>query len=264
MRVLITNDDGIQATGLSILESMANKIFEEVWVVAPDTECSGLAHSVTGLIKPIRVKKLSERCFSVSGTPADCVIMAVNEIMAHKKPDLVLSGVNRGENVGEFVTYSGTVGAAMEATLSGIPAIAFSQAYKRRGPISWEIVRQFGVGLLNKLAVLGWSKKFFLNVNFPAKIPVKGITVVRQGKKINHFAVNSNTDPRGMPYYWLEALHDNPAKDHENTDVSCLSEGYITINPLKFDFTDYGAITELKIALNEENGADNIFLDIKK
>ncbi|GFZ83301.1 5'-nucleotidase SurE [Rickettsiales bacterium] len=262
MRVLITNDDGIQATGLSVLESIANKIFEEVWVVAPDTECSGFAHSITGL-RPIRFRQLSERRFSISGTPADCVIMAVNEIMAHKKPDLVLSGVNRGDNIGECVTYSGTVGAAMEAALSGIPAIALSQAYKRHHPVPWKIAEELGVQLMKKFAAMGWPKKLFLNVNFPMQTPVKGIAVTKQGKNIAHCAVTSNIDPRGMPYYWLDTLRHNPEKDPENTDISSLQEGYITITPLRFDLTDYGAITKLKVALNEENEAEDASSDSK-
>ncbi|MEJ2118723.1 MAG: 5'/3'-nucleotidase SurE, partial [Alphaproteobacteria bacterium] len=167
MRILLTNDDGIDAPGLDVLQQIAASLSDDVWVVAPETEQSGKAHSVT-LHEPMRLRSLSERVFAVKGTPTDCVIMGVRHIMGDKKPDLVLSGINRGANIADDVTYSGTIAGAIEGTLLEIPSIALSLFidYEKHGYARWETPLQHGAALLRKLLAAGWPTDTLLNVNF--------------------------------------------------------------------------------------------------
>ena len=205
MRVLVTNDDGIYGPGLKVLEGIARTLSRDVWVVAPDNEQSGASHSLT-LTQPLRVRKYGPKSYAVKGTPTDCVMMAVSEVMKGKRPDLVLSGVNRGANLGEDVTYSGTVAAAMEGTLLKIPSIALSQCYEHGKPVKWEVASRHGPGLVKKLIKAGWPAGVLININFPDVEPakVKGSVVCVQGlRDISDITIDARTDARNVPYYWL-------------------------------------------------------------
>ena len=182
MRILVCNDDGIDAPGIKVLERVARGLSKDVWVVAPETQQSAASHSLT-LHRPLRLRKISRRRYAVNGTPTDCVFLAFNKILADGLPDLVLSGVNDGPNVGEDVTYSGTIAAAMEATLFGAPAVAFSQAYGDGRKHQWATAEQWAGRLLPMLIERGWPARVLINVNFPdlAAADVRGIRVVRQG-----------------------------------------------------------------------------------
>ncbi len=168
MRILVTNDDGIHAEGLAVMEAIAAQLSEEVWVVAPETDQSGVAHSLS-LSNPLRLRQIGERRFAVAGTPTDCVIMAARSIMIEARPDLVLSGVNRGQNVAEDVTYSGTIAAAMEGTLLGIPSIAVSQAYGPAGrdQIHWDCARHHAAGIIRRLLEEGIPKDIPVQPELP-------------------------------------------------------------------------------------------------
>src|SRR3954464_9612868 len=207
MRILLTNDDGVNATGLRILEAIAGRFSDDIWIVAPSEEQSGAGHSLT-LTKPVRLRKLGERRFCVTGTPTDSVMMGLAHILKDAKPDLVLSGINRGANLGEDVTYSGTCSAAMEGALAGIPSIALSQAYAREGmgdTVPFAAAEAWGERVLAPLIGAPMPAGTLVNVNFPA-LPaeaVKGVRVVRQGlRDYGRLRVVQRTDPRGYDYFW--------------------------------------------------------------
>ena len=204
MRILVCNDDGIDAPGIKVLERVARVLSKDVWVVAPETQQSAASHSLT-LHRPLRLRKISRRRYAVNGTPTDCVFLAFNKILADGLPDLVLSGVNDGPNVGEDVTYSGTIAAAMEATLFGAPAVAFSQAYGDGRKHQWATAEQWAGRLLPMLIERGWPARVLINVNFPdlAAADVRGIRVVRQGLHALDDTLEERIDPRGAPYYWI-------------------------------------------------------------
>ncbi|MBC01544.1 MAG: 5'/3'-nucleotidase SurE [Rhodobacteraceae bacterium] len=248
MRILVTNDDGIQAGGLSVLEEVARSLSDDVWVVAPETDQSGVAHSLT-LHDPLRVRDLGERRYSVRGTPTDCVIMGVREILPGR-PDLVLSGVNRGQNAADDVTYSGTIAGAMEGTLMGIRSMALSQAYSwgKGAKVDYEATRAHAAPLIRKLLSFSFPSDILLNLNFPACAPedVRGTRVTRQGKrKVSELAVDARTDGRGVPYYWL-AFRGGEETPPEDTDLAALSAGMISVTPLKLDLTAHDLLGELK------------------
>ena len=185
MRILISNDDGINAPGLKIMEHVAHQFTDDVWVVAPENEQSGASHSLT-LTEPMRIREISPKKFAARGTPTDCVMLAVRHIIKDKKPDLVLSGVNRGGNMGEDVTYSGTVAAAMEGTLLGIPSIALSQFIGGlHRNIKWGTGEHMAPDIIDGLLEAGWPKDVLINVNFPDATPaaVKSIEVTVQGRR---------------------------------------------------------------------------------
>lgn len=248
-RILISNDDGIHAPGLKVLEHIAKSVCEDVWVVAPETEQSATGHSLT-LRRPLRIHKHSERRYSIDGTPTDCVLLAMNEILKDDKPTLVLSGVNRGGNLGEDVTYSGTIAAAMEATLLGVPAIAFSQYFVDASRVKWSTAEQHGVTLLKELATTDWPKNTLINVNFPDVIAssVKGIEVTRQGRRKIGDDLARGKDPRGEDYYWIGALRSEETF-LEGTDLHAVVNGYISVTPVSLDFTDYDTLKALKEAI---------------
>ncbi|MCA1241958.1 5'/3'-nucleotidase SurE [Stappia stellulata] len=248
MRILVTNDDGIQAGGLAILEEVARSLSDDVWVVAPETDQSGVAHSLT-LHDPLRVRDLGDRRYSVRGTPTDCVIMGVREILP-ERPDLVLSGVNRGQNAADDVTYSGTIAGAMEGTLMGIRSMALSQAYSwgKGARVDYEATRIHAAPLIRKLLSFSFPSDILLNLNFPACAPadVRGTRVTRQGKrKVSELAVDARTDGRGVPYYWL-AFRGGEETPPEDTDLAALSAGMISVTPLKLDLTAHDLLGELK------------------
>lgn len=251
MRILLTNDDGIHAPGLAVLERIARTLTHDVGIVAPETDQSGLAHSLT-LNDPLRLRKVSEQHFALRGTPTDCVIMGIQEVLKGK-PDLVLSGVNSGANLADDVTYSGTVAGAMEGALQGVRSIALSQAHifdgERRVP--WEVAETHAPALLDKLMHVDLPANSFLNVNFPNCRPeeVKGIEVTDQGKLSFGLMAEQRRDGRGFPYYWLK--FDGRKSDLKpGTDVNALAEGRVSVTPLKLDLTDHAAQAAIRSALS--------------
>lgn len=241
MRVLVTNDDGIHAPGLSVLSDIAHAISDDVWIVAPESEQSGASHSLT-LHVPLRMRQVEERKFAVLGTPTDCVLMGVIEILKDRRPDLVLSGVNRGANVADDVTYSGTVAGAMEGTALGIPSVALSQAHIA-GNVPWDTARRFGAPLLRHLLKAGWSREVLLNVNFPPVPPadVRGVRAGVQGTRDQSgIKIERRTDMRNNSYYWIGYWRDDPAAA-AGSDISALETGYISVTALHLDLTHHGA-----------------------
>lgn len=242
MRILISNDDGINAPGLALLEEIARTFSDDVWVCAPAEEQSGAGHSLT-LHSPVRLREHGNNRFSVTGTPSDAVNLALRKLFAGRKPDLMLSGINAGENLGDDVTYSGTVSAAMEAALAGIPAIAFSQAFRDSGQ-GFAAAKAWGAKVIAPLIAVQMARRTLINVNFPALAPaeVKGIRVVRQG--FHDYARGSlveGTDPRGRPYYWFGLDDVEHTLDH-GTDLEAVGDGFISVTPLHLDLTHHAAI----------------------
>lgn len=248
MRILITNDDGIHAEGLASLERIARALSDDVWVCAPETDSSGVAHSLS-LNDPLRLRRIDDKRWAVKGTPTDCVIMAVRHVMAEARPDLVLSGVNKGQNVAEDVTYSGTIAGAMEGTLLGIPSFALSQAYPfgNRDGIAYEISERFAPDLIRRVLDLGLPDGTLVNLNFPSvpKEEVRGVKVTVQGRRdAEILRIVPRNDGRGHPYFWIgfNPAQQNPA---DGTDLQAMQRGYISMTPLRLDLTDMPTVTRL-------------------
>ncbi len=241
MRILLTNDDGVNAAGLKVLEKIARNFSDDVWIVSPTEEQSGAGHSLT-LTVPVRLRKLGERRFCVTGTPTDAVMMGLAWIMKDERPDLILSGVNRGANLGEDVTYSGTVSAAMEGALAGIPSIALSQSYAREGmgdTVPFAAAEAWAEQVLKPLIATPMAPRTLVNVNFPALPPgeVKGIRVVRQGlRDYGRLRIVQRTDPRGYHYYWFGLGPTIHTPGHA-TDLEAITDGYVAVTPLHLDLT---------------------------
>lgn len=247
-RILVTNDDGIHAPGLEVLERIAGTLSEDVWVVAPEQEQSGASHSLS-LHLPVRLRRISEKRFAVSGTPTDCVLLALQQAIPRKeKPvTLVLSGVNRGSNAADDITYSGTVAAAMEGTVLNVPSIALSLLYDDAGEPLWQTAEAYAPDLIRSLVSAGWPGNTLININFPGCLPeeVKGTRVCAQGKRKVSVGLSGRVDLKGRPYYWLGGERDNTA-DRPGVDVALLHEGYITVTPLHLDMTDYPTLELLR------------------
>ncbi len=249
MRILITNDDGIHAPGLAVLEAIAAEIADDVIVVAPEMDQSGVAHSLS-VNDPLRLRKITETRYAVKGTPTDCVIMGVKHILQDQKIDLVLSGINSGQNVAEDVTYSGTIAGAIEGTILGIPSIALSQgygshAYGGRDGIPWDCTKTHGAGVIRKILEAGFEKDVVINVNFPACAPndVTGIAATMQGRRDAQIVrIDPRLDGRGNPYYWI-AFGRNNYKVEAGTDLEALAQKRISVTPLKLDLTDEPTVT---------------------
>ncbi len=244
MRILVTNDDGIHADGLKVLTRVARHFSDDVWVVAPEVEQSGAGHSLT-LHQPLRVRRAAPRRYAVNGTPTDCVLLATKEIIPQKKPvDLVLSGVNRGMNVAEDVTYSGTLAAAMEATLLDIPAIGFSLATKEREIVHWETAEHFAVKVIEQLQGLIMPKGNFLSVNFPhcGIAEAKEIRVAPQGRRKIAEKMEARLDPKGRPYFWIGGGGFAEIDDVAGSDHEWLKNNHVTITPLNMDLTNHNLI----------------------
>jgi 5'-nucleotidase len=246
MRILLTNDDGIHAPGLTVLEAIAAELSDDVWVCAPAEEQSGAGHSLT-LHMPVRLVQHGERRFAVTGTPTDAVNLALKKLFSDGRgPDLVISGVNGGENLGDDVTYSGTISAAVEAALAGIPAVAMSQAMRDAGH-GFAAAEFWAANVLAPLLDLQMARRTVINVNFPA-LPadqVKGIRVVRQG--FHDYARGSlveAVDPRGRPYFWFGLEDIEHTLDH-GTDLEAVSEGYVAVTPLHLDLTHHASLGAL-------------------
>ena len=250
-RILVTNDDGINAPGLKVAEKIAHALSSDVWVVAPETEQSGASHSLT-LHEPLRIRKVSSRRFAVRGTPTDCVIMALDHILKDQKaPDLVISGVNRGTNIGEDVTYSGTVAAAMEGTLLGIPSVALSQGYTSPHPVKWATAENHGPKLLRRLLKEGWPEGVFININFPDVVSgsVQELAVTQQGRRdAANIFIDERIDARNVPYYWI-GFRRQKGEAHPKSDLAVLARGGISVTPLQIDLTHRRTMQALNKAL---------------
>ena len=257
MRILCTNDDGIHAPGLKIVEQIAHALSEDVWIVAPELDQSGVSHSLS-LNDPLRLREVGPRHFAVRGTPTDCVIMGARHILGETKPDVVLSGVNRGRNVAEDVVYSGTIAGALEGTILGLPSFALSQEFSvetRDRPL-WETALEFGPPIIRKVIEAGIPRDTVINVNFPACAPeqVAGIRVTRQGKRnLGFLRIDERRDGRGNPYYWIgferTAMMDAPAA---GSDLAALASRYVSVTPLRLDRTDEAFSEELTDLLKRE------------
>ncbi|MDO9367922.1 MAG: 5'/3'-nucleotidase SurE [Sphingopyxis sp.] len=249
MRILITNDDGYHAPGMAVLEAIARELSDDIWVCAPAEEQSGAGHSLT-LSRPVRIREHGPRRWSCSGTPTDSVMMAIGKLMP-EKPDLILSGVNRGANLGDDVTYSGTVSAAIEGALAGIPSIALSQVYAKEGmgdAVPFEAAAAWGAQVLRPLIDMDMAPRTLINVNFPAlpAAEVRGIRVTRQG--FHDYARSSiveGTDPRGYRYYWfgLHGIEHSPGHD---SDLEAIADHYISVTPLHLDLTHDASLAALR------------------
>ncbi|SHG35579.1 5'/3'-nucleotidase SurE [Cognatishimia maritima] len=257
MRILITNDDGINAPGLEVLHRIATDIAGpegEVWTVAPAFEQSGVGHCIS-YTHPTMIAKMGERRFAAEGSPADCVLAGIHDVLGGELPDLILSGVNRGNNSAENTVYSGTIGGAMEGALQGVPSIALSQFY---GPDNadlddpFEASAQFAVEVVRKILAApvpdNEAYRLFYNVNFPpvAAADVKGIKVVKQGRRQGvSFAVKADTSPSSRRFLWVTG-GDQRADSGENTDSNANLDGYISVTPMRADLTAYDALEALK------------------
>lgn len=240
--ILLSNDDGISSEGIAILQD-ALAALDEIWVVAPDRDQSAVSHSLT-LYRPLRIEQVGPRAFAVDGTPTDCINLAINGLL-QERPCLVISGINRGANLGDDITYSGTVSAAMEATLLGVPAIAVSLVAD--DDFDFAPAAAFTQRLATAVLADHLPPDTLLNVNVPG-LPaeqIKGFALTRQGKRRYGDAIVEKVDPRGKKYYWIGG---GPFDfvDGEGTDFSAVRQGLISVTPLHLDLTNYGSLTRLQ------------------
>lgn len=237
-RVLLVNDDGIDAPGIKLLETLVRRYTDDVWVVAPDEEKSGASHSLS-ITMPVRLRKVDDKRYAVKGTPTDCVLLAVHELMPDTPPDLVLSGINRGANLAEDITYSGTAAAAMEGMALGIPSIALSQVFNLGEAISWEACEHYCCEVLEFLLAQPWPVDCFINVNFPS-LPadqVQGIRITRQGHRPpGSFTPERRIDGRDVPYYWIKLTYKD-GNIEPGTDLEAMRDRFISITPAQLDLT---------------------------
>ena len=250
MRIHLTNDDGIHAPGFAALERIAAQISDDLWVVAPAEEQSGAGHSLT-LTKPIRVRQFGPRRFAVAGTPTDSVMMALGHLMDGLKPDLILSGVNRGPNMAEDLTYSGTVSAAMEGTLAGIRSIALSQAMADYsfGKESFAAAEATGADIIRRVADADWGDGVLVNINFPPVAVPEGVRVTEQGfRDYGHIKIDARTDPRGFPYYWFGYGREVETPAHRS-DLEAIRDGFVSVTPLHLDLTHRQTMAALQAKL---------------
>ncbi|MXO84559.1 5'/3'-nucleotidase SurE [Altererythrobacter aurantiacus] len=258
MRILLTNDDGIHAPGFAVLEEIAAQLSDDIWICAPAEEQSGAGHSLT-LNHPVRLRQHGERRFSVTGTPTDSVMLGLREVM-DAPPDLVLSGVNRGANLGDDITYSGTVSAAIEGALAGVRAIALSQVYSgenrhEAGALDdpFEAARHWGAKVVNKLIDAPLPERTLININFPPRPAdaVKGMRACRQGfHDYSRGSVVEGKDPRGRRYFWFGLHAIEHTLDH-GTDLEAIDDGYISVTPLQLDLTHHSSLGNIAERLSE-------------
>jgi 5'-nucleotidase len=255
-RILISNDDGIDAPGLKLLERVARELSPEVWTVAPEQEQSGAGHSLTTR-RPIRLTEIAPRRYVVDGTPTDCVLLGLKRLLRDRPPTLVLAGVNAGGNLAEDVTYSGTCAAAIEATLFGVPSIALSQEYRDRGAIPWSAAEAAAAETIRRIiaAAKPWPKDVFFNVNFPASSAlVKGFAVTHQGKRILGDNLIEGRDPRGRQYYWIGPANMTGGAE-PGTDLAAVKDGRVSITPIHVNMTHVAVAERLRQALETGSAA---------
>lgn len=259
LRILLTNDDGIHADGLKALEAIAAALSDDVWLVAPETEQSGASHSLT-LHLPLRLRQIEDKRFAVHGTPTDCVMMAVKHILPKYSDDdrpfdLVLSGVNRGVNMADDVTYSGTIAAAMEGTLLRIPSIALSQGYgfsSEDMTLKWEAGVVHAPAIITKLLDKGWPQNVLMNINLPDKHPddIDEVEVTVQGTRDqSNLVVDHRVDARGGDYFWLGFAR-KPSNPAQGTDIKAIYEGRISVTPLHLNLSEEHLTQEFGELLN--------------
>ncbi|MFQ5764349.1 MAG: 5'/3'-nucleotidase SurE [Rhodospirillales bacterium] len=248
-RVLVANDDGIEAPGLKLLLRVLAPLAGEVWVVAPEREQSAASHSLT-LRRPLRIRRLSERRFAIDGTPTDSVLLGITEVLKDQPPDIVISGVNRGGNLGEDVTYSGTVAAAMEGTLLGVPSIAVSQVYRDGHRVKWGTAEKWTGRVLKSLTAEPWPAGVLMNVNLPDVTArrVTGIEITRQGRRKIGSDLLASIDPRGKPYFWIGAQR-REERYRRGTDLEAVRRGAVSVTPLTMDLTHGPTLRKLRARL---------------
>ncbi|MEM7445921.1 MAG: 5'/3'-nucleotidase SurE [Pseudomonadota bacterium] len=251
-RILLSNDDSIHATGFAVLERIAHALSDDVWVCAPEAEQSAASHSLT-IHRPLRLREIGEKRFAVDGTPTDCVLLAINHVMRDHKPDLVLSGVNHGRNIAEDVTYSGTIAAAMEATLLGVRAVALSQEFLDGASPQWSLAEKWGPEVIRRAVAVDWPDKVLINVNFPGIEPdeVSGVRVVAHGNRKIADVLDERVDPRGRRYFWIGTSRSTDEIPHD-TDVHALMDKAISVTPIHLDLTQYEAIGPLSDAFEAD------------
>jgi 5'-nucleotidase len=247
MRILISNDDGYNAHGIKILEKLAHEITDDVWVVAPDLNQSGVSQALT-LRNPLRIKEVSQHRYMISGTPTDCIHVALCHLLKDKKPDLVLSGINLGANVAEDISYSGTVSVAMAATLMGVPSISMSMAFHPDHPVKWSTAEHHALSIIKKIISQGIPENILMNINFPDVISssVKGALFTEQGIRppLNHLA--EGIDPRGKKYYWIGPANHDYEGHMEGSDLWAIANGYISLTPLSINRTHYPTLQKFQ------------------
>jgi len=241
--ILICNDDGVRSEGIEALAA-ALKNVGTVYIVAPDRERSAASHSLT-LSHPLRVEKLGPRTYSVDGTPTDCVNLGVNGILKGKKIDLLVSGINKGANLGDDITYSGTVSAAMEGTILGIPSIAVSVVTRSR--FRFDVASEFTVNVARKVMQQGLPDDTLLNVNVPnvPKDKIPGVRMTRMGKRVYGDVIVEKRDPRGRKYYWIGGDYLS-SEEVPGSDLEAIEDNYISITPIHLDLTNYAALRALR------------------
>ena len=250
MRILLTNDDGIHAEGLASLERIARQLSDDIWIAAPEYEQSGASRALT-LSEPLRVRRLDERRFAITGTPTDCVMLAVEELIKDRRPDLVLSGVNRGHNTAEDVTMSGTVAGAIQGMALGVPAMALSQSlamFHDDVVAHWATAEAYAPGVIERLLEAGWPKDVIININFPNRPPgeVGEVEVTRQGfRDLHNMTAERRTDLRGRDYYWMGFTARRPVVG-DGADLAAVLAGKISVTPLHIDLTHMPTVHALK------------------
>jgi 5'-nucleotidase len=240
-RILLTNDDGYHSEGILALEE-GLKVIGDVFVVAPESEMSGAAHSLT-LARPLRIRQLDDRHWTVDGTPTDCVTLALNQILpAELRPNICCSGINHGANLGDDATYSGTVAGAMEATILGVPGLAFSLTSYRDHDFT-ESVR-VAHEITERALFTGIPEGTLLNINVPKGVP-RGMRITKQGFKAARPVISELIDPRGKPYYWIGEVREG-FRAEGGTDFEAIDEGYVSITPMRSDLTNHFAIEAME------------------
>ena len=240
VRILVTNDDGIHSEGIRLLEEALKEV-GDVYVVAPEAEMSGASHSLT-LSRPLRIRQIDARHWTVDGTPTDCVTLALHRILGEgERPTICCSGINHGANLGDDASYSGTVAGALEATILGVPGLAFSLA-AREGFDFTESAR-VAVVAARKVLEEGLPEGTLLNINVPRGRP-RGVRVTRQGIKNARPIISEHIDPRGKPYYWIGEEYFSSERE-DGTDYSAVEAGYVSVTPMRSDMTNHNALVAL-------------------
>lgn len=239
-RILLTNDDGIHSDGLIKLEEALREV-GDVYTVAPASEMSGASHSLT-LARPLRIRQIDERHWSVDGTPTDCVTLALNKILPEvERPDICVSGINHGGNLGDDASYSGTVAGALEATILGVPGLAFSLVAREH--FDFTESARFAVVAVRQALVNGLPEGTLLNINIPSR-EIRGVRVTRQGIKNARPIISEHIDPRGKAYYWIGEEYFNTTSE-DGTDYKAVEQGFISVTPMRSDLTNHNALTAL-------------------
>ena len=247
MRILCSNDDGIHAPGMEVLERIAHSLSDDVWTIAPVLEQSGVARAIT-LHQPIRIQSFGEKRFGIQGTPTDSVMLGVTQLMKDNPPDLVLSGVNNGQNVAEDLTYSGTVAAALQGMMLEIPSIALSQSRFDRSQVQWATAEAHAPDILKKLLKAGWAKDVVMNINFPDCEPheVKATEITAHGHRdVISMYTEERIDLRGQRYHWV-GFRGRLSNPPEGTDLRAIYDGRISITPVHLALTHGATVEKLR------------------